>query len=85
MKTAYLFPGQGAQATGIGRDVADAYPEAGKIFDTANAVVGYDLTKLCFEGPGEKLEAHRKAATRKAAWYRYAGNTGQICGYRKYV
>jgi len=57
MKTAYLFPGQGAQVVGMGRDVADAYPEAGKIFDAANAAVGYDLAKLCFGGPGEKLEA----------------------------
>ena len=55
MKVAFLFPGQGAQTVGMGKDVAAAWPEAAEIFETANKIVGYDLAKLCFEGPGEKL------------------------------
>lgn len=55
MKVAYLFPGQGAQAVGMGKDVAAAWPEAAEIFETANEIVGYDLAEICFEGPGEKL------------------------------
>lgn len=57
MKTAFLFPGQGAQTIGMGKDIADVYPEAAKVFETANEIVGYDLAKLCFEGPAEKLSA----------------------------
>jgi len=57
MKTAFLFPGQGAQAAGMGKDVAEAYPAAAKIFQKANEIVGYDLAKLCFEGPAEKLNS----------------------------
>ena len=55
MKTAFLFPGQGAQAVGMGADVAEAFPAAAEIFEKANDVVGFDLRKLCFEGPGEEL------------------------------
>ncbi len=55
MKTAFLFPGQGAQATGMGRDIAAAYPAAMEVFDRANRIVGYDLRSLCFEGPEEEL------------------------------
>jgi [acyl-carrier-protein] S-malonyltransferase len=55
-KTAILFTGQGAQAVGMGKDVADASPAAADTFDRANEVVGYDLRSLCFQGPAEKLE-----------------------------
>jgi [acyl-carrier-protein] S-malonyltransferase len=55
-KTAILFTGQGAQSVGMGRDIAEASPAAAAIFERANAVVGYDLRALCFEGPAEKLE-----------------------------
>lgn len=55
-KTAILFAGQGAQSVGMGKDIAEACPEAAAVFDRANEVVGYDLKSLCFEGPAERLE-----------------------------
>ena len=57
MKTAFIFPGQGAQYVGMGRDVAEAYPEAARIFGRANEIVGYDLQAVCFDGPEEKLNS----------------------------
>ena len=55
MKTAILFPGQGAQTVGMGKDLVEAYPAAKALFDRASAVLGYDLAQVCFEGPIEKL------------------------------
>ena len=55
MKTAILFPGQGAQTVGMGKDLAEAFPSCKALFDRANAVLGYDLAQICFEGPIEKL------------------------------
>jgi [acyl-carrier-protein] S-malonyltransferase len=55
MKTAYLFPGQGAQFVGMGKDVVEQFPAAKAIFDKAKTIVGADLAKICFEGPAEKL------------------------------
>ncbi|MBN2138653.1 MAG: ACP S-malonyltransferase [Sedimentisphaerales bacterium] len=55
MKTAYLFPGQGAQIVGMGADIAQAFPVAADVFEKANETLGFDLTKLCFEGPEEEL------------------------------
>lgn len=52
---ALLFPGQGAQAVGMGKDLASAHPECKALFDKAGQVLGYDLAKLCFEGPIEEL------------------------------
>lgn len=54
-KTAILFPGQGAQAVGMGKSFVDQYPSARALFDEAASVLGYDLAALCFEGPIEKL------------------------------
>ena len=55
MKTAFLFPGQGAQTVGMGADVAQAFPVAAELFEKANDIVGFDLRTICFEGPAEKL------------------------------
>jgi [acyl-carrier-protein] S-malonyltransferase len=55
MKTAFLFPGQGAQFVGMGKDIAANFNEAAQLFKKANDIVGYDLQNLCFEGPAEKL------------------------------
>ncbi len=50
-----LFPGQGSQEVGMGRDVATASAAAGKVFDLADEVLGFSLSRLCFEGPEEAL------------------------------
>ena len=55
MKTAFLFPGQGAQVVGMGADIAAAFPAAADLFEKANAIVGFDLRKICFEGPADQL------------------------------
>jgi [acyl-carrier-protein] S-malonyltransferase len=52
---ALLFPGQGSQTSGMGRDAAEASPAARAVFETADAVVGFPLSKLCFEGPDAAL------------------------------
>jgi [acyl-carrier-protein] S-malonyltransferase len=54
-KTAFLFPGQGAQIVGMGADIVSASPVAAKYFDRANEIVGFDLKSLCFNGPEDKL------------------------------
>jgi [acyl-carrier-protein] S-malonyltransferase len=54
-KTALLFAGQGAQAVGMGKDLAEKFPAAKNWFDRANAALGYDLAKICFEGPETEL------------------------------
>ena len=55
MSDCCIFAGQGAQVPGMGRDFAEADAETMKLFDTANAVLGFDLKKVCFEGPSEEL------------------------------
>ena len=55
MKRAFLFPGQGAQTVGMGKDVYEKYEEARKIYDKASEISGIDVKKICFEGPEEEL------------------------------
>lgn len=55
MKRAFLFPGQGAQVVGMGKDLYEKYEEARNIYDEASRISGIDVKKLCFEGPEEKL------------------------------
>jgi [acyl-carrier-protein] S-malonyltransferase len=54
--TAFVFPGQGSQYAGMGRDVAERYPAARKVFDDVDAALGYSISKLCFEGPDDELK-----------------------------
>jgi [acyl-carrier-protein] S-malonyltransferase len=54
-KTAFLFPGQGSQSVGMGRDLAQTFPIARQTFEEANEVLGFDLAELCFNGPEEQL------------------------------
>jgi [acyl-carrier-protein] S-malonyltransferase len=54
-KTALLFAGQGAQAVGMGKDLAAQFPSAKSSFERANATLGYDLARICFEGPETEL------------------------------
>jgi [acyl-carrier-protein] S-malonyltransferase len=57
MKKAFLFPGQGAQCIGMGKDLAERYPQAADLFKRASDIVGYDLSQACFEGPEDKLNS----------------------------
>ncbi len=55
MSNCCIFAGQGAQVPGMGKDFAESDPEMMRLFDTANAVLGFDIRKICFEGPAEEL------------------------------
>jgi [acyl-carrier-protein] S-malonyltransferase len=56
-RIAFLFPGQGAQTVGMGRRLAESLPSVRDLYDRAASVLGYDLAKLCFEGPAEQLDS----------------------------
>src|SRR5436309_14019592 len=55
-KTAFLFPGQGSQFAGMGKTLAEAFPEARAVFDQADEVLGFPLSAMCFEGPEDALK-----------------------------
>ena len=56
---ALIFPGQGAQYVGMGKDLYDNYPQSKDVFDKANEILKIDIKKLCFEGPKEELSTTR--------------------------
>lgn len=56
-KIAFLFPGQGAQQVGMGRELEGELPAVRALFDRAGEILGFDLRRVCFEGPAEALEA----------------------------
>lgn len=53
--TAFLFPGQGSQSVGMGKDLADHFPVARAVFEEADQALGFSISKLCFDGPEEEL------------------------------
>ena len=78
---AFIFPGQGSQFAGMGKDLADNFPAARQVFAEANEALGFDLTRLCFEGPEEelKLTANTQPAILTvsiAAWRTLQAETG---------
>ncbi len=55
-KLAFIFPGQGSQAAGMGKDLHDAFPEARAVFEQVDLALGEKLSRMCFEGPEEALK-----------------------------
>ena len=81
-KTAFLFPGQGSQAVGMGKSFYEQSEEARNIFKTADEVLGYSLSKLCFEGPEEELKLTQNTQpallTVSTIAYRLLGHTPAV-------
>ena len=55
-KVAFVFPGQASQYPGMGKELADKYPSARAVFDEADKVLGFPISKMCFEGSEEDLK-----------------------------
>ncbi len=55
MSVAFVFPGQGSQAVGMGRALFEAFPESRAVFEEADEALGFALSRLCFEGPEDRL------------------------------
>lgn len=79
---AAIFPGQGAQSVGMAKDVVDAYSVAADTFQQADEILGFDLSRICFEGPEERLGAtdiqQPAILTASVALYRAASDAGMI-------
>ena len=88
MSRMLLFPGQGAQAVGMGRELAEGLAACRAIFDRASAVLGFDVLKLCVEGPIEELTKSHNAQpaiftvsrAARAALAHFAGGTLAVAG-----
>ena len=71
MAIAFTFPGQGSQAVGMGKDLADAFPEARRVFDEVDDALGEKLSTMIWEGPEDDADADRQ---------RPAGADGGVAG-----
>jgi len=83
--TACLFPGQGSQFAGMGKPLAETFPTARQVFEEADEVLGFSLSRLCFEGPEEELKLTENTqpalvAVSTAAW-RVAAEQGLTPDY----
>lgn len=82
---AFLFPGQGSQAVGMGKDLAEKYPVAAQVFQEADEALGYKLSELCFEGPEEQLRLTENTQpailTASVAGWRVLGKKGLRAGF----
>lgn len=58
---AFVFPGQGAQAVGMGKDLYEQFPTARELYDRADEILGFHLSRLCFEGPEDELQQTKNA------------------------
>jgi len=89
MKTAFLFPGQGSQSTGMGKSLYDNHPAARARFEEADNALGFSISRLCFEGPDEALKLTENTqpallAVSVAAWSvlrREAGEPDYVAGH----
>jgi [acyl-carrier-protein] S-malonyltransferase len=61
VESGLIFPGQGAQFVGMGKDLYNDFPQAKEVFDRANAILKIDLARMCFEGPQEELSATKNS------------------------
>jgi [acyl-carrier-protein] S-malonyltransferase len=83
MDVVLMFPGQGSQKPGMGRDLAEAFPVARAVFETVDAALGVPLSRLCFEGPADELTMTDNAqpalfAHGAAAWAATRGRLGHL-------
>ncbi|RPI27184.1 MAG: [acyl-carrier-protein] S-malonyltransferase [Acidobacteria bacterium] len=82
---AFVFPGQGSQYSGMGKDLAEAFPEAREVFAEADEALGFPISRLCFEGSEEqlKLTEHTQPAilTVSVAALRVLHSRGQVPDY----
>jgi len=61
LKLGFVFPGQGSQYVGMGKELAETYPAAGDIFARADKICGFSISTICFDGPQEKLDQTKYA------------------------
>lgn len=84
-RVAFLFPGQGSQQVGMGRELAARYPVARQAFAEADAALGFNLSQLCFEGPEEQLKLTENTQpallAASVAALRVLQEKGQVCQF----